>query len=439
MAVDSRETIPAESENSGAPNEHLAASDGRVASQGDYPALFRTYVVRGLRTTLESFDGVVDQLDEARRDRGLHLVSYGLRLDDAWAETLGVALALAPHLERQGYRETWMDLLVQALANAERQGDPAAAAQVHLRLGRLYILMGEYDTADEHLTQARQLAELTGDRETQAQALERLGLNAFDCSKLDAAQSYAEAALALALTVPDAATAIHARHLLAWVAVRRGAMSEGIAQLDHVLEWHRRQGGRQALAAALRDLGAAYFFAGRYEQAVTALDEAITLFVALKNRFGEAVARMNLGIAHWYRKDYAQALAAYAPCDTIFEQVGARIYLARLYNNRGLVYRELGESGRATAFFDQSIALARAVQDFYEVANALDSLAGLHLRTGDIAAALATWQAALDELALLPVTPGYLYGSIQEQMAAAQRAAGGASREGCQDADRSEA
>lgn len=387
----------------------------------NYPALFRTYVARGLRAVMDDFDADAEQLDEPTRERGLHLLSYGLRLDDAWDDALNLALTLAPHLERQGYRQAWMAVLTQALAQAEARGDTAATAQLHLRLGRLHVLLGEYDAAADHLTQAQQLAATTGDRATQAQALERLGQNAFDRSELDAAQRYAETALAL--TAPDDATAVSARHLLAWVAVRRGALNEGIAQLEHVLVWHRQRGRRHAIASALRDLGVAYILGQQYDQAITVSEEAIPLFVALENRYGEAVARMNLGVAHWYRHDHAQALAAFAPCDAIFDQVGAHIYLARLYNNRGLVYRELGEHARARTFIDQSIAVARAEQDFYETANALDSLAGLHQRTGDIAAALATWQAALDELAHLPALPEYLSNLIQQRMEAARKAA----------------
>jgi len=386
-------------------------------SAGDaYPSIFRHYVARGLRATLAAFDAAADQLDAAQRERGLHLLSYGLRLDDAWSDVRDLTLTLAPHLEQQGYRQAWMAVLTQALMQANDRGDVVASARLHLRLGRLHILLGEHIAAADHLTQAQQLAAAAGDHATQAHALERLGYNAFERSDLDAAQRNAEAALAL--TTSDDLTAIHARHLLAWVAVRRGALSEGIELLQQVLAWHRRQGQRQALAAALRDLGGVYLYVQQYDQAIAPLHEAIDLFVALGNCFGEAVARMNLGVAHWYRGDYAQALAAFAPCDAIFAQVDARIYLARLYNNRGLVYCELGEYARAMTFFKQSIDVARELQDFYEVANALDSLANLYLRTGDIAAALATWRVALDDLTRLPTPPEYLFNLIQERMAA---------------------
>lgn len=381
-----------------------------------YPAIFRLYVARGLRATLDVFDAATEQLDEAQRERGLHLLSYGLRLADAWGDARDLTLTLAPHLERQGYRQAWMAVLAQALAQADARGDAAATAQLHLRLGRLHILLGEHAAAADHLTQAQQLAATASDRATQAQALERLGYNAFDRSELDAAQRYAKAALALA--APDDPTATHASHLLASIALRRGDIEEAIKRLQQALAIYRSHGWQQSVASALRDLGWAFQYAKCYDQAIEVLREAIDLFIGLENRFGEAMARMNLGIAHWYRKEYAQALAAFAPCDALFERVGARIYLARLYNNRGLVYRELGEVALAQEFFGQSIAVARAEQDFYETANALDSLAGLHRRTGDLATALATWQAALDELARLPTPPEYLFNLIQERMAA---------------------
>lgn len=390
----------------------------QATDQDDYPAIFRLYVTRGLRATLDAFDAATDQLDEAQRERGLHLLSYGLRLDNAWGDARDLALTLAPHLERQGYRQAWMAVLTQALTQAAAQGDAAATAQLHLRLGRLHILLGEHAAATGHLTQAAHQAAACGDPATQAHALERLGQSAFDRSELDAAQRYAEAALALA--PPDSWIAIDARHLLAWVAVRAGALPKAIDLLLDVLARHRRQGGRQALAAVLRDLGTAYLYTCDYDRAIAPLDEAIALFVGLENRFGEAVARMSLGVAYWYRRDYAQALAAFAPCDALFAQLDARIYLARLYNNRGLVYCDLGETAHAQTLFDQSIAVARAEQDFYEIANALDSLAGLHRRTGDAAAALATWQMALDELAHLPALPGHLTKLIRERMAAVE-------------------
>src|SRR5690606_19036196 len=200
--------------------------------------------------------------------------------------------------------------------------------------------------------------------------------------------------------------AANGRHLLAWVALRRGDRATAIAHLRQVATLSRAPGRQHWLAAALRDLGAAYLYSEEYTLAISTLAEATELFVALRSLFGEAAARMNLGIAYWYRGEYAQAMAAFDPCELMFEQLGARIYLARLYNNRGLVALEVGEVARARELFDRSIAVARAERDFYETANALDSLAGLHLRTGDTAAALAAWQAALDELAQLPEMPG---------------------------------
>ena len=388
-------------------------------TDSNYPTLFRLYVTRGLRATLDAFDADAEQLDAAQRERGLHLLSYGLRLDETWDDTRDLALALAPHLERQGYRAAWMDVLAQALANAERQGDGAAAAQLHLRLGRLHILTGAYDEADAHLAMARRLAETAGDQQTEAAALERLGLSAFDRSDLATAQRYAEAALALA--DPESHVAVTVRHMLAWVVLRRGDGATAIAHLHQVVAASRAPGRQHSLAAALRDLGAAYLYSQEYTLAVSTLAEAVDLFVALGSLFGEAVARMNLGIAYWYRGAYAQAMAAFDPCELMFEQLGARIYLARLYNNRGLVAREMGEVARARELFERSIAVARAEQDCYETANALDSLAGLHLRTGDTAAALAAWQAALDELAQLPEIPGHLHSVIRDRMVATQR------------------
>ena len=266
----------------------------QATDQDDYPAIFRLYVTRGLRATLDAFDAATDQLDEAQRERGLHLLSYGLRLDNAWGDARDLALTLAPHLERQGYRQAWMAVLTQALTQAAAQGDAAATAQLHLRLGRLHILLGEHAAATGHLTQAAHQAAACGDPATQAHALERLGQSAFDRSELDAAQRYAEAALALA--PPDSWIAIDARHLLAWVAVRAGALPKAIDLLLDVLARHRRQGGRQALAAVLRDLGTAYLYTCDYDRAI-----------AIDKRY--VPAYLNRATLYKDQKDYERAMA----------------------------------------------------------------------------------------------------------------------------------
>ncbi|MBE2237898.1 MAG: tetratricopeptide repeat protein [Caldilineaceae bacterium] len=384
----------------------------------DYPALFRTFVARSLDAALAAFDPAIERLDETLRERGLHALSYGLRLEDAWPATRELALSLAPHLERQGYRREWMAVLAQALAQAEAQRDNAGAAHLHLRLGRLHILQGDYAAADAHLAQAQRLAAAAGDNHTQAQALERLGLSAFDRSDLDTAQARAHAALAL--VAADDPVAANGWHLLGWVALRQDNAEAGIARLQQALAINRLHGRYYPLACTLRDLGTAYLYAKRHALGVAAFTQAIELFTELGDDWGAAVARMNLGVACWYQGDHTQALAAYAPCEAVFQRLAGQAYLARLYNNQGLAYRELGEIEHARALFAQSIELARGAADWLETANALDSLAGLHLRLGDSAAALNAWQEALTELARLPAPPRYLYNLIRERMAAVQ-------------------
>jgi len=383
-----------------------------------YPAMFRAYVARGLRMVLDNLDAEMERLDDAQRERGLHLLSYGMRLDDAWDDTRDLTLALAPHLERQGYRHAWIEMLGQALKQAVTQGDDCGAAQICLRLGRLHILLGDYATADAYLMQMRQLAVAVGDQRTQAVALERLGHCAFERSDLVAASAYAEASLAL---VPlDDTVAASNWHLLGMVALREGNVEKSIEDLQRALAINRNYGRRQGVMIALRELGVAYWHGKHFDLAVSVLAETVELSIELGDRFGEALARMNLGIAYWYQGEYTQALAAYSPCETVFRQIAGRSYLARLYNNQGLAYRELNEVERARECFDSSLELALCEQDYLEAANVLDSLAGLRLRMGDAAGAISAWQMALTELAHLPEPPRYLHNLIHERMKIAQ-------------------
>lgn len=383
-----------------------------------YPEMFRTYVTRGLRATLESLDTPIERLDDAQRERGLHLLSYGLRLDAAWQDVRDLALTLAPHLERQGYRRAWIELLEQALEQAITQNDQHGATQLHLQLGRLHTLLGDFAAADEQLLKMKQLAAAMGDQHLQAVALGRLGHSAFERSDLSAARAYAEASLAL-LPSDDAAAASN-WHLLGLVALRQGDIARSAATLQQALTINRSHGNQQGVMIVLRELGVTYWHGKHFDLAITVLAEAVALSMEVGDIFGEATTRMNLGIAYWYRGDYEQAMAAYAPCEAIFRKIASRSYLARLYNNQGLVYRELGEIARARECFNSSLNLTRSENDHLETASVLDSLAGLWQRVGSTREALATWQEALSELERLPEAPRFLYNLIQERMEAAR-------------------
>jgi tetratricopeptide (TPR) repeat protein len=353
-------------------------------------------------------------LPEEIRERALHLVSFALKLHNAWPQTRAILLGLSPWLEIQGYRHTWIDVLLQGTEMAQAFDDRHACARLHLHLGRLYLLLGEYATANAHLTESRQLAEQLGDVATLVDVLNRMAQAALRQTKFAEARGLTEAAFAY--LEPDAPARMAGYLVLGRIAVHQAEWQAAIQHHQKALSLARQQGDPLFRARALRDLGTTYMMASHYDEALAVMNEAIDLFSAAQNPYEQAIVRMNLGTVYWHVSQFAHALACYDLCEPVLLRLGSRANVARLYNNRGLTYRELGRFDDAETAFTQAIQWSRLHGDRLETANILESLSVLHLRTGQIDSALTILHNALDELDHLPERPRHVHQLIMDRL-----------------------
>lgn len=388
------------------------------APAADYPALFRANIGRAMNALADALpiQGVhAASLSEEGRERGLHLLSFALKLHAIWPQTRAVLLKLSPWLEIQGYRQAWIEVLEQGLEIAQGLDDRAACAQLHLHIGRLHVLLGSYGPATAHLTDSRRLAEETGDTATLVDALNRLARVALLQSDFATARTLAE--LAFARLETDAPERLPGYLVLGRIAALQGEWETAIGHQRRALDLASHEGAPLLQARVLRDLGATNMLAGRYAEAIANMEEAIVLFGIAGNEYEKAIGRMNLGVVYWQRGEFEQASACYELCEPVFLKMGSRANMGQLYNNRGLVYRDLGHFEEAQRAFTTAVHWSRLHGDRQETANILESMSGLYLCMGEREKARAVLHEALAELAYLPEGPRYVHQAILASLA----------------------
>jgi len=388
----------------------------------DYPVLFRALLVRSVQAALADVDPAAPRLDEDQRERSLYALSLALDLAEAWPAARELTLTIAPFMEMQGYRREWMDFLEKGIAQAASQADKRTYARLQLHMGRLYQLLGDYALADKCLLRSRQLAEESGDKTALVATLDRLSIAAVEQNDFTKARALAEETLTM--LEPDDPAGAPSYHVLGLIARRQAKPDEAIAHYTHALALRRQEGVVRFVAQAVRDVGFAYRYAKEYDTALLHYRQAVQLFNESGSIFEEAGAMMGVGIISWHLGRYDDALTCYAACEPVFIKTSSDLYLAKLHNNRGLVFLDLGRYGESEQAFALSIGMARALGDHLETANAQESLGGLYLRMHRYDDAIATWQAALHELATLPETPRYMSELLHSRLREAEQQRG---------------
>jgi len=247
-------------------------------------------------------------------------------------------------------------LLDQAVAAAERAGDPVLEAGARLDRGRVLVALADYRAAFADLQRSLELAVAHGDDRREAAALEQLGWTAYYGHDQHASEVTAEARELAEQAVSARRAGPTALLLAARMRHADGDLAGARAAFDAVLGDRPGETGRPdeaTRAAGLAWLGLLLEHGDRSAEATRVLDQGIDacraagLFRPLLTAcFGAALAYANLG-------DLRAALDRLALLERMLAEVEDRFYHARAATVGSWLWRELGEPGRARELADQ--------------------------------------------------------------------------------------
>lgn len=362
-----------------------------TTNPSDDAAQFVANIVRSVQATLMRVQrDETPTLTALTRERGLHVLTFALKLPAAWPLTCQLILALAPKLEQAGYREEWLPYLQQALKLSDEKTDRAMSAQFHFLLGHLRRLRGEFSLAQQHLTQSVAEFRALQNDYGQARALNQLAYLAWQQHRDDEAKALAQAALAL-LDPADAECAM-SLSALGMAAINQARWQAAEAHHRAALQIRTRYNLPRERAWSLQNLGYSLRGQGNFVEALACYEEALTTLDQLGDRANWAIVRMNMGIVYSLQNEPRQALAIYAEAEEIFRQIGDQWHVAKTLVNQGIDYMGLREWQQAEWVLRHSAGLFEQVGELSEQLNALDGVAMTRQGQGFHAEALTLFQ-----------------------------------------------
>lgn len=389
----------------------------------DYPALFATYVARGVETLLARFaPGASLSRDEfpRQRDSALHVLTFALGLDAAWPAARDLLSALAEPMERAGERSDWLPFLIRGRERSQVLADLVAEAELTLHIGHLLRLMSDFTGAQQELAASLACFRQLGDATGAARALNQLAYVA--CLEHRHAAAVEQAEAALQLLAADAPERAMSHFVLGMVALDRWQWEEAEAQHRQALVIRQQQGDLRRIAWAQQNIGYALQGQRRYAEAIDRLQMASSALAELDDKANRAIVLLNLARTYHLNGQLAEALTTGLEACQALRTVGDRLHTAHAAINLGLAYLALEDPRAALASFEDAVATYRALADTPGRLNATSGVALALLALEEYDAAAAVLAPALEELAPLDNVPGKqaLLATMRQSLARAQ-------------------
>ncbi|MCL4258408.1 MAG: tetratricopeptide repeat protein [Anaerolineales bacterium] len=147
----------------------------------------------------------------------------------------------------------------------------------------------------------------------------------------------------------------------------RSHLSEGRAWLKDLLPTSSGASGLLR-ARALKGAGVLAYLQGDYQQAITFLEESLTLFQDLHDNVGVAHILRRLGLAAWFQGDQNTARTQLEASVALFRTIPHPWGIADALHWLGHVVLDQGDVATAHALFEESLALFRQTGDKRNIA-----------------------------------------------------------------------
>jgi tetratricopeptide (TPR) repeat protein len=225
--------------------------------------------------------------------------------------------AMTTYLGRTGHWHDWAALQRTALVAAERSGDRAGQAHVHVSLGRAYERLGRLEDSQSHLLRAVQVYRSLDDH---------------------AGQGEVHITMARILEV-------------------MGQQQDSLSQAKQAVAQFRIAGDLTGQGNALNTVGWQHILLGQYEQALTDCQEALDLCRRGRNRFGEAATWDSIGFANYRLGQGTKAIACYEQALHILRELGERSGQAAVRDHMGDAYLIIGDPQGARLEWEQALTI----------------------------------------------------------------------------------
>ncbi len=369
--------------------------------------LFTNYIIAGITALLARVRAAAYIVPEADRQQAWHLLSFGLKLDDAWPVTRDLLLALAPKMELAGFREEWIPYLVKGIQCAQKVGDDLVAAECELQIGMLYRLMSRLEEAEHWTTASVKRFVEHMDAQGQARAFNELAWLEQLQRRYAEATCHVEQALAILNELdPERAMCYRVQGM---IAIGQGRFQDAeryhrkaLAGFEAQKDYRKTAWGLQNIAYTLREIK-------DFEQAIPLYQKAEVILKEINDSYHWAVVNLNLGITLYHAGKSENALVPYNNAQNVFSRMQNKLSLAHTHSNLGLCYIAQQQYELAENAFQTAMTIFAEIHEQGWLVNSMDGLAMTYIATKQYQKAISVLEQACKMLPAIAETLNYKY------------------------------
>lgn len=354
---------------------------GRGAQRLDYQhgiaeALVRQIEMLPRNTDLETMAALQRQASEAaRRTANLGLQSR-------------IVISLAETLRRNGKTAEAVAQLEEGLLVSRQIGDLAMEARCLTALAEIEQGRGRIAAAANHERELSQLEDRRGNRGAAADWSIRSGTSLLDLDEISGALEAFNHALQLAASAGDVTLEQRALGGIGMAYARAGRRSESLENLMRALDLARAARDRRHEARWLATLGQALWRFEQPQEAMRALNDALGAAQRVEDLALQASVLTQLGRIYAAGGQTARAKECYANAYSLNRRLGQTEEQIDVLNLLSVLAAETGQLPAAIAFGDQALQLAAGGSDRLTETRIRLRLGRLNMARGDTSVAL---------------------------------------------------
>lgn len=358
--------------------------------EDDFGALFQHYLLRRTERLLDQVAADDQLLDEEVRSKALTALEFALESQDAHALAGKLLLAMAPKMERAGFRDEWMNYLKRWLACEAIQKDLACIGELEYQVGFLSQLCADFETAKEYLQKSRGTFASLDNVEGQARALNRLAFVARLQEHPQTAHNYVEIALSiLPINSPDREFCYF---VLAVLAEDSGNYREAVTYYRQSLDSCKQVNNPSKLALRLGNLGLGLYYIKEYSEAIGCFEQSIHLFSSLNDKARIAGIWLNLGVIYLVTAKTEKAIDLFTKAELVFRSLSDNYSLGLVYLNLGIAHRDMSHYNLSEQFLLTSIQYWEQLGAITDLVNVMDELGLTYLSMNNQSKAIQTFK-----------------------------------------------
>ena len=172
-------------------------------------------------------------------------------------------------------------------------------------------------------------------------------------------------------------------------------LSQARDQLSAVAAFHARRHELYDQAQAQNNIGIAFYFAGRYDEAIRAYHKSLPLYESLHERAGQAQVLQNAALVEWELGRMSASQPDFNKALTLIKRDEEPQLYSAVLTNSALVNKAMGNDDLALRQLSESLQIARQIQDTNLQSVDFHNIASVYATLGDQTRALDFFRQAL--------------------------------------------